>query len=111
MFPTEKESDVINQIEYTSIIGSLRYATDCTRSDIVYAVGVRGRFTSRPSIDHWNAICRLMRYLKRTIHVGLFYKNYPAVLEGYCDADWNTLSGDSMSTIGYVFILGDGAIS
>ena len=111
LFPTEKESDVINQIEYASIIGSLRYATDCTRPDIAYAVGVLGRFTSRPSIDHWNAICRLMRYLKRTIHVGLFYKNYPAVLEGYCDADWNTLSGDSMSTTGYVFTLGGGAIS
>ena len=41
---------------------------------------------------------------------GLFYKNYPAILEGFCDADWNTLSGDSCSTTGYVFILGGGAV-
>ena len=98
----KKESDVINHIEYANIIGSLRYVTNCTRPDILYAVGVICRFTSRPSIDHWNAICRLLRYLKRTIHVSLFYKNYPAVLEDYCDADWNTPSSDSMSITGYI---------
>ena len=40
----------------------------------------------------------------------MFYKKYLAVLEGYCDADWNTLSGDSLSTTGYIFTLGGGAI-
>ena len=37
-------------------------------------------------------------------------KKYPAVLEGFCDADWNTLSGDSCSTTGYVFTLCGGAV-
>ena len=36
---------------------------------------------------------------------------YPAVLEGYSDASWNTLSSDSLSTTGYVFTIGGGAIS
>ena len=43
---------VINQKEYASIIGSLRYVTDCTRPDIAYAVGVLGRFTSKPGNEH-----------------------------------------------------------
>ncbi|KAA0058061.1 pentatricopeptide repeat-containing protein [Cucumis melo var. makuwa] len=30
----------VNQSEYTSIIDSLRYAADCTRLDIAYAVGL-----------------------------------------------------------------------
>ncbi|KAK4402384.1 hypothetical protein Sango_0979100 [Sesamum angolense] len=34
--------------EYASLIGSLRYATDCTRPDITYDVGVLSRFTSKP---------------------------------------------------------------
>ena len=40
LFSVESENDVINQKEYASIIGSLRYVTDCTRSDIAYAVRV-----------------------------------------------------------------------
>ncbi len=106
LFPVKSEKDVINQKEYASIIGSLRYATDCTRPDIAYAVGVLSRFTSKPGKEHWQAIDRVMKYLLGTKNYGLFYKKYPAVLEGFCDADWNTLSGDSLSTSGYTFTLG-----
>ena len=52
LYPVESENDVINQKEYASIIGSLRYVTDCTRPDIAYAVGVLGRFTSKPGNEH-----------------------------------------------------------
>ena len=84
--------------------------TDFTRPDIAYAVGVLGRFTSKPGNEHWHAITKVMRYLIGTKDSGLFYKKKPIVLEGFCDADWNTLSGDSCSTTGYVFTLGGGAI-
>ena len=110
LFPVKNDNDIINQKEYASIIGSLRYATDCTRPDIAYAVGVLSRFTSKPSRDHWHAIERVMKYLSGTKTYGLFYKKYPAVLEGFSDADWNTLSGDSLSTTGFIFTLGSGAI-
>ena len=73
-------------------------------------MGVLARFTSKPNFEHWNAMTRLMRYLKRTVSYGLLYQKYPAVIKGYSDADWNTLSGDSLSTTGYVFTLGGGAI-
>ena len=51
-----------------------------------------------------------MRYLIGTKNYGLFYKKYPAMIEGFSDADWNTLSGDSLSTTGYIFTLGSGVI-
>ena len=51
-----------------------------------------------------------MKYLFGTKTYGLFYKKYPAVLEGFSDADQNTLSGDSLSTTGFIFTLGSGAI-
>jgi len=38
----------VRQTEYASIISSLRYAIDCTRSDIAYVVGLLCKFTSRP---------------------------------------------------------------
>ena len=65
---------IFNQKDYATIIGSLRYATDCTRPDITYAVGVFSRFSSKPSRDHWLAIERIMRYLIGTKSYGLFYK-------------------------------------
>ena len=51
-----------------------------------------------------------MRYLIDTKNYGLFYKKYPAMIEAFGDADWNTLSSDSLSTIGYIFTLGSYAI-
>ena len=51
-----------------------------------------------------------MRYLIGTKSYGLFYKKYLAVIEGFSDADLNTLSGDSLSTTSYIFTLDSGAI-
>ncbi|KAL0285006.1 UNVERIFIED_CONTAM: Retrovirus-related Pol polyprotein from transposon TNT 1-94 [Sesamum calycinum] len=45
LFPVENDDDVINQKEYASLIGSLRYATG---PDIAYVVGVLSRFTNKP---------------------------------------------------------------
>ena len=52
-----------------------------------------------------------MRYLKRTINFGLCYEKFPAVLEGYSDAYWNTLSEYSKATSGYVFNIVEVAVS
>ena len=104
------DDEIFNQKDYVSIIGNLHYATNCTRPDIAYVVGVLSRFTSKPSKDHWLAIKRVMRYLIGTKNYDLFYKNYHAVIEVFSDANWNTLSSDSLSTISYIFTLGSGTI-
>ena len=111
LFPVNNDEEIFNQKDYASIIGSLCYATNCTRHDIAYVVGVLSRFTSKPSKDHWVAIERVMRYLIGTKSYSLFYKKYPAMIEAFSDADWNTLSSNSLSTTGYIFTLGSGAIS
>ncbi|KAL0558516.1 hypothetical protein IC582_003090 [Cucumis melo] len=103
--------DSVNQSEYASIIGSLRYAADCTRPDIAYVVGLLCRFTSRPSLEHWNAMERVMRYLKKTQNLGLHYNKFPAVLEGYNDADLNSLLDESNATSGYIFNIAGGAVA
>ena len=56
----------IAQLEYASAIGSLMYATQCTRPDITFVVSKPSRFTSNPSVDHWKAIGRVFGYLKKT---------------------------------------------
>ncbi|KAL0332983.1 UNVERIFIED_CONTAM: Retrovirus-related Pol polyprotein from transposon TNT 1-94 [Sesamum calycinum] len=99
------------QIEYSRIIGSLMYIMNCTRPDIAYAVNKLSRFTSNLSKDHWKGLIRVLRYLKYTSNYGLHYTRYPAVLEGYSDANCISDSKDTKSTSGYVFTIGGGAVS
>ena len=101
----------ISQLEYSRIIGSLMYLTNCTRPDIAQAVNRLSRYTSNPGHNHWKAMVRVLRYLRETSKYGLHYTRYPAVLEGYSDANWISDTADSKSTSGFVFTLGGAAVS
>ena len=87
------------------------FLTNCTRPNIAYNVGRLIRCTYNPSIEHWDAISRLLRYLKSTFDYGLSYCGYPAILEGYCDANWISDIDEVKPTSGYVFTLAGGAVS
>jgi hypothetical protein len=41
----------------------------------------------------------------------LHYTKYPPVLEGFCDANWISNHNEGKSTSGYVFTLGEAAVS
>ena len=107
----KNDGRAVAQLEYASAIGSLMYAAQCTRADISFAVGKLSRFTSNPSMDHWKAIGRVLGYLKRTKELSLQYSKFPEILEGYTDASWISSMGDNLSTSGWVFMLGGGAVS
>lgn len=107
----ENSGRAVAQLEYASAIGSLMYAMHCTRPDIAFAVGKMSRYTNNPSVDHWKAIGRIFGYLKKTKELGLFYYEFPAVLEGYSDASWITSASDNKSTSGWIFTLAGGAVS
>lgn len=52
-----------------------------------------------------------MHYLKKIMNLGFHYQIFPFVLEGYSDADWNTLLDDSKATSGYKFNIAGGDVS
>ncbi|GJS86307.1 zinc finger, CCHC-type containing protein [Tanacetum coccineum] len=104
------EKDV-SQLEYSRVIGCLMYAMTCTRPDIAFVVGKLSRYTSNPSTQYWQAIQRVLKYLKKTMDYRLTYTGYPSVLEGYTYASWIRNTEDNSSTSGWVFLLGRGAIS
>jgi len=85
--------------------------TNFSRPDIAYAVGRLGRYTNIPDHSHWIALERVFRYLKGTINYDIHYTCFPAVIEGFSDANWISDSDETKSTSGYVFTLADGAIS
>uniref|UniRef100_A0A2N9FGI1 Retrotransposon Copia-like N-terminal domain-containing protein n=1 Tax=Fagus sylvatica TaxID=28930 RepID=A0A2N9FGI1_FAGSY len=108
---TKNKGNGISQLEYSQIIGSLMYIMNCTRPDIAYSVSKLSRYTSNSGEDHWKAIVRVLRYLKYTLNYGVHYTRYPAILEGYSDANWISDTNDTKSTSGYVFTLGGAAVS
>ncbi|GJX67500.1 zinc finger, CCHC-type containing protein [Tanacetum coccineum] len=101
----------VSQLEYSRVIGCLMYAMTCTRPDIAFAVGKLSRYTSNPGTQHWQAIQRVLKYLKKTMDYRPIYSGYPLVLKGYTDASWISNTEDNSSTSGWVFLLGGGAIS
>nr|GEW10926.1 hypothetical protein [Tanacetum cinerariifolium] len=109
--PMPNNGQVVSQLEYSRVIGYLMYAMTCTRTDIAFVVGKLSRYTSNPGTQHWQAIQRGLKYLKKTIDYRLTYTGYPSVLKGYTDANWINNTEDNSSTSGWVFLLGGGAIS
>ncbi|GKB68865.1 zinc finger, CCHC-type containing protein [Tanacetum coccineum] len=105
------KGQAVSQLEYSRVIGCLMYAMTCTRPDIAFVVGKLSRYTSNPGTQHWQAIQRVLKYLKKTMDYRLTYTGYPLVLEGYTDASWISNTEDNSSTSGWVFLLGGGAIS
>ena len=76
------------------------YVMHGTRPDISFAICKLSRYTNNPSTEHWKAIGRVLRYLKLTIGLGLYYTNFPLVLEGYIDTSWITSASDNKATSG-----------
>ncbi|CAL2246291.1 unnamed protein product [Prunus armeniaca] len=103
--------DAISQLEYSQVIGSRMYLMNSTRPDLAYSVSRLSRYTSNPGHDHWEALIKVLRYLKYTQDYGLHYTRYPSVLEGYSDTNWISDSTETKSTSGYVFTLGGVAVS
>lgn len=88
-----------------SLVGGLRYLVH-TRPDISYAVGMVSRFMERPTVQHLNAVKRIMRYIMGTLEFGLIYAentgNY--LMYGYSDSDLGGNIDDWKSTSGIVFL-------
>jgi len=108
----ELERKRMENIPYTSIVGSLMYAQTCTRSDISFAVGMLSRYQSNPGLDHWKAAKKVLRYLQGTKNHMLTYKRYDHLeVIGYTDSDFIGCIDTRKSTFGYVYLLAGGAIS
>ncbi|KAK8936988.1 hypothetical protein KSP39_PZI012089 [Platanthera zijinensis] len=61
--------------------------------------------------EHWEALDRLLRYLRGTKDHALCYTGYPPTVEGHSDASWCSEAGNNKSTSGYIFTLGGAAIT
>ena len=79
---------MIDQKLYRSMIGSLLYVT-ASRSDVMFSVCMCARFQASPRESHLKAIKRILRYLKHTPNISLWYpKGAKFELVGYSDLNY-----------------------
>ncbi|GAV77752.1 hypothetical protein CFOL_v3_21222, partial [Cephalotus follicularis] len=83
-----------------------------TRPNIAFAVSVVSQFLSSPRSSHWDAIIRILRYLKGSPGRGLLYCEHGHhQVEGFSDADWAGSPSDRRPTTGYCVFVGGNLVS
>ncbi|KAL7587301.1 hypothetical protein Lser_V15G40654 [Lactuca serriola] len=96
---------------YRSLVGVLRYLT-MTRPDLSYAINQASRFLHSPTNDNFQAVKRILRYVKGTITFGLtFRRPHTNTILGYFDTDWACCIETRRSTYGYSIFLGGNLVS
>lgn len=95
---------------YQNLVDSLMYLATWTRPDIAHAASMLSQFNTCYTEEHWQVVKRVLRYLKGTSNICLTYGQSDTIT-GYVDADWAGDENDRRSYTGYVFMIGDAAIS
>ena len=101
----------VDQKLFRSMIGSLLYLT-ASRPDIMFSVCMCARFQASPKELHLVAVKRILRYLKHSPSIGLWYpKGAKFELLGYSDSDYAGCKIDRKSTSGGCHMLGRSLVS
>ena len=74
--PCEKCEELLSpEIPYLSFIDVHMYLVNCTHLDIAFFVNLLARYSSTQTQRHWNGIKHILRYLRGTTTMGLFYSS------------------------------------
>jgi hypothetical protein len=142
MAPTTPQGRLdMEKYPYREAVGSLLWVANGTRPDVAFAVSQVAKFMSNPGLEHWEAVKRILRYLKGTQNVKIEYNGHRNVsIAGYCkgdlplvnkfresgegankrvrvnpelyvDADYAADPDSRRSITGYIFMLAGGPIS
>ena len=79
---------------------------------ISFLMSVVSQFLQSPCNSHWDAVIRILCYIKETPGHGVLYENTGHTqIVGYCDTDWASSPADRRSTLGYYVFIGGNLIS
>jgi len=108
---TDENGTNYDQTKYRGLIGSLLYLT-AIRLGIMFSVCLCARFQVKPKESHYMAAKRILKYLKGTIDIGLWYPSEVSLnLIGYSDSDFAGCKIDRKNTSGTCHLLGSSLIS
>nr|GEV38523.1 ribonuclease H-like domain-containing protein [Tanacetum cinerariifolium] len=96
----------VDQTKYRSMVGALMYLT-ASRPDIMHATCYCARYEVKPTEKHLIVVKWICRYLKDTIHMGLWYpKDTGFELTAFLDSDHACYLDSRKSTSGGIQFLG-----
>nr|GFB10217.1 hypothetical protein [Tanacetum cinerariifolium] len=80
----------MQNVPYTSAVGSIMYAVRCTRPDVAFAQNVTSRFQQNPGDIHWTTVKNILKYLRNTKDMFLVYEEveYIAAFDPSKEAVW-----------------------
>jgi hypothetical protein len=64
--PNPKANTLNHSNAYAKLLGELQYVANCPRPDISYTVNRLAAYTANPSLQHYGAVKRVLRYLAGT---------------------------------------------
>jgi hypothetical protein len=109
--PMSTNGTIVDQNLFRSIIFSLLYIT-ASRPNVMFSVFMCAWFQVSPREVHLKAAKIILRYLKHTPNIGLWYpKGAQFELIGYSDSDYVGCKVDRKSTSGYCQFLGRSLVS
>jgi hypothetical protein len=103
------------KLRYRAVIGAILWIARCTRPDILFAVIYLSRFSTCATKVHWDAVIRVLRYLKTTISLPFVLKvnnispKNQAKITIIADSDWAHDIVDRKSFSGSCVVI-DGAL-
>nr|GEU62336.1 retrovirus-related Pol polyprotein from transposon TNT 1-94 [Tanacetum cinerariifolium] len=102
----------VDQTKYHSMVGALMYLT-ASRPDIMHETCYYARYQAKPTEKHLTVVKCIFRYLKDTIHIGLWYpKDTGFELTAFLDSDHaGCLDSRKSTSIGIQFLGGDKKVS
>nr|GEY84865.1 ribonuclease H-like domain-containing protein [Tanacetum cinerariifolium] len=101
----------VEQTKYRSKVGALMYLT-ASRPDIMHATCYCACYQAQPTEKHLTAVKQIFRYLKDTIHMGLWYpKDTDFKLTAFLDLDHAGCLDSRKSTSGGIQFLGGDKLS
>nr|GEX52741.1 uncharacterized mitochondrial protein AtMg00810-like [Tanacetum cinerariifolium] len=101
-----KECEFVDSTKYRGMIGSLLYLT-AIRHDIMFSVCLCSRFQEAPKTSHREVVKRIFRYIKGTMHLGLWYPKGTVIdIVVYANSDHAGDYMDRKSTSGICTFVG-----
>ncbi|KAL2933517.1 Retrovirus-related Pol polyprotein from transposon TNT 1-94 [Bienertia sinuspersici] len=102
---------ITNPNVYRRLIGRLLYL-GMTRPDLAYCVQHLSQYMHCPRVPHLRAALHVLRYLKGTTDMGLFYSAESDMeIKAYSDSDWDGCQDTSRSLSAYAIFLGNNLVS
>ncbi|XP_018448685.1 uncharacterized mitochondrial protein AtMg00810-like [Raphanus sativus] len=100
-----------NPVRFRRVVGRLVYLS-IIRPELSYAIHVMSQVMHKPREAHWDAVVRVLKYLKGCPGQGIMLKAESDLrIHTFCDSDWASCPLMRRSLFAFVVLLGDSPIS